>query len=80
PFVTRPNETILDRAAAGLAPVDAAVTGVYQLRRSEGNAEGTLVLQGSDVAYAFIEETMPLLAAKGTDLDVFYVSSAELFD
>ncbi|MBW2538061.1 MAG: hypothetical protein JRE27_00435 [Deltaproteobacteria bacterium] len=80
PFVTRPNETILDRAAAGLAPVDTVVTGVYQLRRSEGNAEGTLVLQGSDVAYAFIEETMPLLAVKGTDLDVFYVASAELFD
>jgi transketolase len=80
PFVTRPGETILDRAAAGLAPVDTAVTGVYPLRRSEGNAEGTLVLQGSDVAYAFIEEAMPLLAEKGIDLDVFYVASAELFD
>ncbi|MCU0593803.1 MAG: hypothetical protein MUC57_20380 [Desulfobacterales bacterium] len=38
------------------------------------------MLQGSDVGYAFIEQTLPLLKAKGIDLDVFYVASAELFD
>jgi transketolase len=80
PFVTRPSETILDREALGLAPVKEAATGVYQLRRSEGKSEGSLVIQGSDVAYAFIEEAMPLLKEKGVDLDVYYVASAELFD
>jgi transketolase len=80
PFVTRPSETILDREALGLAPVKEAATGVYQLRRSEGKSEASLVIQGSDVAYAFVEEAMPLLKEKGVDLDVYYVASAELFD
>ncbi len=80
PFVTRPSETVLDRQALGLAPATAAATGVYRLRRAEGKRDGTLVLQGSDVGYAFIEQTLPLLKAKGIDLDVFYVASAELFD
>ena len=35
---------------------------------------------GSDVAYAFIQDALPLLIANGIDLDVFYVSSSELFD
>lgn len=39
-----------------------------------------MVLQGSDVAYAFVEETLPLLEKKGVDLFVYYVASAELFD
>jgi transketolase len=38
------------------------------------------VLQESGVAYAFVEQTLPLLADRGIDLDVYYVASAELFD
>ncbi len=80
PFVTRPTEIILDREALGLAPVNEAVTGLYLLRKPAGKAEGTVILQGSEVAYAFIEDTMPLLKARGIDLNVYYVSSAELFN
>jgi transketolase len=80
PFVTRPTEKVIDRKALGLAPATAAAAGVYALRRAEGKRDGTLVLQGSDVGYAFIEQTLPLLREKGIDLDVFYVASAELFD
>lgn len=80
PFVTRPSETVLDRQALGLAPAISAATGVYLLRRAEGKRDGTLVLQGSDVGYAFIEQALPLLTSKGIDLDVFYVASTELFD
>lgn len=80
PFVTRPKERVLDREALGLAPASAAVNGVYLLKAASGRRDGTLVLQGSEVAYAFVEETMPMLADAGIDLDVFYVSSAELFD
>jgi transketolase len=80
PFVTRPSETVLDRQALGLAGATSAATGVYQLRRAVGKRDGTLVLQGSDVGYAFAEQTLPLLKGKGIDLDVFYVASAELFD
>jgi transketolase len=80
PFVTRPAEKVTDRQALGLAPATDAEAGVYLLRRAQGKRDGTLVLQGSDVGYAFVEQTLPLLTKKGIDLDVFYVASAELFD
>ncbi len=80
PFVTRPGETVLDREALGLAPPTDSRAGVYLLLGAEKESQGTLILQGSDVAYAFVEETLPLLRKNGIDIDVYYVSSAELFD
>ena len=80
PFVTRPNETVIDRSKYALAPAAEARTGLYQLRKANGEGDGTLVLQGSEVAYAFIEEALPLLEKKGIDLGVYYVASSELFD
>ena len=80
PFVTRPSEKVLDRQALGLAPATAASSGVYLLKAAEGRGDGTLVLQGSEVAYAFVEQTLPLLKRQGIDLNVYYVASAELFD
>ncbi|MBN2032204.1 MAG: hypothetical protein JW836_02930 [Deltaproteobacteria bacterium] len=80
PFVTRPNETVIDREILGLAPATEAATGVYLLKAAEGKSDGTLVLQGSEVGYAFAEEALPLLKQKGIDLNVYYVASAELFD
>lgn len=80
PFVTRPAETVPDRAALGLAPAARAADGVYLLRAADGEGDGTIVLQESGVAYAFVEEALPLLARAGLDLSVYYVASAELFD
>ncbi len=80
PFVTRPPERVLDRAALGLAPATAAAQGVYLLHGGGDTSEGTLVLQGSEVAYAFVEEVMPRLEQEGIALNVYYVASAELFD
>jgi hypothetical protein len=80
PFVTRPNEMVPDREALGLAPAADSRTGVYRLRKATGKGDGTIVIQGSEVAYAFVEETMPLLEKEGIDLNVFYVAGAELFD
>jgi len=80
PVVTRPSEVVIDREARGLAPPEAARKGVYLLRRAKGAADATIVLQGSAVAYAFVEEALPLIEADGIDLDVFYVASSELFD
>jgi transketolase len=82
PFVTRPNETVPDRRALGLAPAEAAVTGVYLLRpaRAGGDGDGTVVLQGSGVTYAFVDRVLPRLLEEGLDLNVYYVASAELFD
>jgi len=80
PFVTRPNEAVLDREALGLAPAADAAKGVYLLKKAGGKGDGTLVLQGSEVGYAFAQEALPLLAKEGIDLNVYYVASAELFD
>jgi len=79
PVVTRPSETVLDRKALGIAPAEDARKGLYPLRQAAGSADATVVLQGSEVAYAFIQGALPLLERDGIDLDVFYVASAELF-
>jgi len=80
PFVTRPPENVLDRAALGLAPASAATQGVYRLVSAAGAGDGVVVLQGSAVTYAFLDGALPLLRAEGLDLDVYYVASAELYD
>jgi transketolase len=80
PFVSRPSETVPDRIALGLAPATEAARGVYKLRSAAGKSDGAIVLQESSVAYAFVEQTLPLLAERGIDIDVYYVASAELFD
>jgi len=80
PFVTRPGEPILDRHRLGLSPAEDAARGVYRMRTAAGTPDGLVVLQGSEVAYAFVQETIPLLEADGIDLDVFVVTSPELFD
>jgi len=80
PFVTRPGEVVPDREALGLAPASLAAQGVYKLRSAADAPDGVVVLQGSDVTYAFVDETLPLLEEAGIDLDVYLVTSAELFD
>ncbi len=80
PFVTRPPENVLDRAALGLAPASAAAKGVYKLRAAKGKDAGVVILQGSAVTYAFVEQALPLLDTAGLDLEVYAVVSAELFD
>jgi transketolase len=73
---------VLDRDALGLAPASAAVQGVYLLAAAAagGEADGTVVLQESGIAYAFLEGALPRLREDGYDLNVYYVASAELFD
>jgi transketolase len=80
PFVTRPNETVIDRQALGLAPPEAAVKGLYRLLAANGKPEGTVVYQGSDVAYAFLQGVLPRLRESGMNLEVYYIASVELFD
>lgn len=80
PFVTRPSQKIVDRDALGLAPAAHAAQGVYRLRAATGQPDVTIVLQESGVTYAFVTETLPLLAQAGIDADVYYIASTELFD
>lgn len=82
PFVTRPNEKILDRAKLGLPPAAAAAKGVYAMRTADKSkkCDGTIVLQESGVTYTFVEDVLPRLDKDGLNLNIYYVSSMELFD
>ncbi len=83
PFVTRPPEVVLDRAGLGLPPAHAAAKGVYAMRLADLDAaeyHGTVVLQGNGVATAFVTEVLPQLEQRGLNLNVYYVTSAELFN
>ncbi|MFA5811813.1 MAG: hypothetical protein WC956_05725 [bacterium] len=80
PFVTRPNETVFDRDAQKLAPAQQSSQGLYLLRGAANKGDGTIVLQESGVTYAFMNQALPLLLKQGIDLNIYYVSSAELFD
>jgi transketolase len=79
PFVTRPNENVLDRKALGLASPLEAATGIYKLVSANGKPDGAVVIQESAVVYAFVEQALPLIKKEGLNLDVYHVSSAELF-
>jgi transketolase len=80
PFVTRPPEIVPDRTALGLPPAALAAQGVYRLRTSKEGRDGTIVLQGTGVANAFVFQTLPLLEQAGLDPNVYVVTSTELFD
>jgi len=77
PFVTRPGIPVVDRAKLGFPPAHAAAKGVYALRRG---GKAAVVLQGHGVATFFIRDVLPKLDEKGLKLNVFYVTSAELFE
>ena len=83
PFVTRPNEKVLDRAALRIPPAVSAVDGVYALRKADPQAKtrhGTIVLQGSGVTNEFMDHVLPRIDEKRLNMNVYYVASAELFD
>lgn len=83
PFVTRPNEEVIDREAYGLPPASAAASGVYQFRTADPQLpgySGTIILQGSAVMNEFVTAVLPRLEQTGFQFNCYYVSSAELFD
>ena len=82
PFVTRPNEVILDRAKYNLPPAAATVEGVYRFRQADPNKtpyHGTIVLQGSAVTSDFVTYVLPRLDESDFNMNIYYASSAELF-
>jgi transketolase len=83
PFVTRPPEKVFDRKALRLPDASAAAKGIYALRKADPAKKpyhGTLVLQGSGETNAFVDQVLPRLDANGVNMNIYYVSSAELFD
>jgi len=82
PFVTRPNEKVLDRAKYKLPPATASVDGVYQFRQGDPSKKpyhGTVILQGSAVTNDFVTYVLPRLDEGGYNINIYYASSAELF-
>ncbi len=79
PFVSRPAGVTPDRAALELPPPHAAAKGLYAWRRSD-QSDATVVLQGCAVALLFARRVLPELDKLGVPVNIFYVSSGELFD
>ena len=82
PFVTRPNELIIDREKLNLAPATESVKGVYALRKADPDRhiDGSVILQESGVTLEFITKVLPRLDEEGFNINVYHVSSAELYD
>ncbi len=80
PFVTRPPEIVVDRETLGFPPASAAAQGVYRLRKAREHSHGTVVLQGTGVTNAFVQQALPLIDREKIDLNVYVVTSTELFD
>ena len=79
PFVARPAEVVPDRSALGIPPAHAAAKGLYAWRRSD-KTDSTVVLQGCAASLLFARHVLPELDRQGVPVNVFHVSSAELFD
>lgn len=82
PFVTRPNELIVDRVKLNIAPATDAVKGVYPLRKADPKQklDGSIILQESGVTIEFITKVLPMLDKDGYNMNIYHVSSAELYD
>lgn len=82
PFVTRPNELVIDREKYRIAPAKDSIKGVYALRKADTSTavDGSIILQESGVTIEFITKVLPKLDEAGYNLNIYYISSAELFD
>jgi len=81
PFVTRPNEKVYNRDALKIPPPSAATKGIYAIRRSDGKkSDGTIIIQESAVMIEFVNKVLPRIDKDGLNINVFYVSSSELFE
>lgn len=83
PFVTRPSEKVVDRAQYRLPPAVETIKGVYAFRRANPNGKkyhGTIVIQGNGVTHEFVQHVLPKLDEQQMNINVFYISSAELFN
>ena len=82
PFVTRPNEVIVDREKLNLAPSTESIKGVYALRKADPDRhlDGSVILQESGVTIEFVTKVLTRLDEEGYNINVYHVSSAELYD
>lgn len=82
PFVTRPPEKVVDREKYGIEPIEKSIQGIYHFMKADYTAKqynGTVVLQGNGVAMEFIRGVMDEIKRSGFNMNVYYVTSLELF-
>lgn len=83
PFVTRPADRLVDWSAMGLPDIMETTKGVYAMHKAdpkEKRYDGTVVLQGNGVATIFVSEVLPRLVREGYNMNIYYVSSVEMFN
>ena len=83
PFIPRPAETIVDRTKLGLPDASAAIKGIYPIIKADKDRKpyhGTVVIQGNAVASIFVNEVLGEIKERGINMNVFYVTSMELFN
>jgi transketolase len=83
PFVTRPADVLVDWSKLNLPDVMQTTNGIYALRKANPRLEhydGTVVLQGNGVASIFVGDVLPRLDRDGYNLNIYYISSVELFN
>jgi len=67
----------------GLPSPEAASKGIYAIRKADPQNKvhhGTVVLQGSGVTNTFVQEVLPKIDAAELNINIYYITSAELFD
>jgi len=79
PVVTRPNVKIIDREALGGDPAINAKNGVYAISKVKGIPDGVIIVQGAGAGGIFVNGVLPELQKQGFKLNVYCVSSRELF-
>jgi len=83
PFVTRPKDTVVDRVALGIPSYAAAAKGLWPVMKGDAvraDYRGCIVLQGSDVMGEFVRGVLPELKKRGVNMNIYYISSLELFE
>jgi len=82
-FVTREDFKLKLEEGSIFNNLKNTTKGIYKIMEAKKNSKqynGTIVLQGSGVACEFIKEVLPFIKEKGFNMNVFYVSSKELFE
>lgn len=83
PFVTRPPQKCIDRKKYSIDPVEKSIQGIYHFMKADPTSKqynGTIVLQGNGVAMEFINGVIDEIKKAGYNMNVYYVTSIELFN
>lgn len=83
PFITRPEETIIDRKKLNIPDAKESINGAYYLMKADMETKhynGTVVICGNACGMTFVKDVMPEIKKEGFNINVLYITSKELFD